>query len=76
MEDIIGSLSTFGFGAIMAVLIFIAYERLVREVVAVVRANTKAMEELAVIIDGLRDKVGELSRRISVLERRDHADGG
>ena len=70
MSEWMSSLSTFGVGAVMAVLIFIAYERLVREVVEVVRGNTRAMESLADTINGLRDQVSELSKRVNALERR------
>ncbi len=62
MMDIVQSAATFGFGALMAVLIFIAYDRLVKEVVSVVQANTKAMEELSTLIHNLSDRVAALER--------------
>ncbi|MCD6291383.1 MAG: hypothetical protein J7M34_12835 [Anaerolineae bacterium] len=62
MPELMQSAATFGFGALMAVLIFVAYERLVREVMEVVRANTKAMEELSTLIHNLSDRVSALER--------------
>jgi len=63
MPEWISGLSTFGFGAVMAVLIFVAYERLVREVVSVVQSNTKAMQELSGLITELSDRVTALENR-------------
>jgi hypothetical protein len=70
MEKVVEGVATFGFGAVMAVLIFVAYERLVREVISVVRANTQAINGLSIVINGLRDQVIELSRRVEALERK------
>ena len=39
--------STFGFPAFMAVLLFVTYKELVRQVIEVVRANTEANKALA-----------------------------
>jgi hypothetical protein len=75
MEKVVEGVATFGFGAVMAVLIFVAYERLVREVISVVQANTRAIEELSFVINGLRDQVIELNRRVGVLEVQGNVRG-
>lgn len=58
MTDIalIQSVAPFGFGAIMAVWIFLSYTRLVKEVVDVVRANTAAIQALS-------DRIAALERQ-------------
>ena len=71
MSELLQYAGTYGFGALMAVLIFVAYERLVRQVLAVVEANTRAMEELAAAIQRLQNRVQVLEERI---ERRSDAE--
>ncbi len=64
MSELLQYAGTYGFGALMAVLIFVAYERLVRQVLAVVEANTRAMKELAAVIDQLQNRVRVLEERV------------
>jgi len=54
--------ATFGFAALMAVVIFVAYEKLVKEVVNVVRANTQTSEALCNTVANLAQKVDALER--------------
>ena len=67
MPELVQGVAPFGFGAIMAVLVFFAYERLVRKVIAVVEANTRAMEQLS---SQLSRSLQDLSRRVADLERQ------
>lgn len=55
--------STFGFPAFMAVLLFVTYKELVRQVVEVVKANTDANKMLA-------ESHRALCHRIEAVERK------
>ena len=54
--------STFGFPAFMAVLLFVTYKELVRQVVEVVKANTESARALA-------DSHRALCHRMEAMER-------
>lgn len=71
-----------GFGAVMAILIWRAYERITRDMHDVVADNTAAMTSLRVTIEQqthmlerLSDTVDILRHRVEILERRSEPEG-
>ena len=64
--------STFGFPAFMAVLMFVTYKEMVRQVIEVVKANTQALQMQSETFRALCTEVNELQREIQD-QRRNHA---
>ena len=63
--------STFGFPAFMAVLLFVTYKEMVRQVIEVVKANTQALQMQGETFRALCAEVSELQREIQD-QRRNH----
>lgn len=64
------TVATFGFGALMAVWIFFAYQALVRQVVTVVQENTKAMQSINDTLQKLSEQVRSMDDRVSRMEHQ------
>ena len=63
--------STFGFPAFMAVLLFVTYKEMVRQVIEVVKANTQALQMQAETNRALCTEMNELQREVQA-QRRNH----
>ena len=61
--------STFGFPAFFAILLFVTYKEMVRQVIEVVKANTQALQMQAETNRALCGEVTELQREV---QRRNH----
>ena len=68
MEAAISAVAPYGLGAVMSVLIFWAYQKLVKQVVEVVQANTKASQALCSTVEDLANRVSALEKKVKIDE--------
>jgi cell division protein FtsB len=65
MTEIVTVLAQFGFPAVMAVIIFFAYQRQTEKLIRVIEANTSAMQNLGKTVE-------DVSRRVEDVEDAIH----
>jgi len=63
--------STFGFPAFFAILLFVTYKEMVRQVIEVVKANTEALQMQAQANRAVCDRLTDLEHEIQ-LQRRNY----